>query len=662
MNDQQIDQLLANAERQLASLDGPVDLNLPGIESAPAVDVQNLIATILPVVDSRIAQATQFTPALPGPPGRDGLVTPEEVRAVVQEEVSKIPQPKNGRDGRDGKPGQLLRQIVRSPEYRASAVDYFAGVGGVTRSVEDRLRFEVYAEDYGAIGDGVTDDSAAIQSAINVVSTAGGGRVKFRAKTYLIGSTLTLPSKVVLSGVGSTVSIIKAKASFNADMIKSTNYDSLVGSDTWLVADGNQYAFGLEHIKLDGNKTNQSSGDGVKFYGKRLYINDVIITSVKGEAWHSESNETIPGTPSLNGDDLPEGLIRGLYIWDADGSGFIFRGQHDTVIDSLIVGRCGGWGAKWETSAASDYNGASDIKFAHVYACTSGGITVSAVCRFDHLISESNFGEGLVVTATSGDLSQFGIVQLYGNCRTTGTFNGTIAAAKVTVSNIQIKDDSRAKSGLKVTGNFTTIGAFHAEGQSSTGTGLQIEGQCQRIRGTINGYSGVGATGLLTGSGTQLTNSNIDITANNCTTCWDNASTGSLNRYSIDGFAATGQTFFTGDGPNAADRSEIWHVLGNNEAGSPSRYLSEIRKLSSNIDLNSTTEQSITVDCTELLGLTPEAEDIQATLYYTGSNTTFVIQYIKLHSISSSTITFKVKLSTAAGSAETGQLAVVARL
>lgn len=54
---------------------------------------------------------------------------------------------------------------------------------------------------YGAIGDGVTDDTSAIQSAINAASASpNGGRVVFDIGVYKLTSTLTVPSFVTLEG------------------------------------------------------------------------------------------------------------------------------------------------------------------------------------------------------------------------------------------------------------------------------------------------------------------------------------------------------------------------------------------------------------------------------------------------------------------------------
>jgi hypothetical protein len=56
---------------------------------------------------------------------------------------------------------------------------------------------------FGAIGNGVADDTAAIQSAINAAVAVGGGVVYFPSGTYLIsGNGLTFYSSVVLRGTG----------------------------------------------------------------------------------------------------------------------------------------------------------------------------------------------------------------------------------------------------------------------------------------------------------------------------------------------------------------------------------------------------------------------------------------------------------------------------
>lgn len=61
---------------------------------------------------------------------------------------------------------------------------------------------------YGAAGDGVKDDTVAIQSAINVASAAGGGTVYLPSGTYIAGM-LQLKSSVLVVGAGKNLTIVR---------------------------------------------------------------------------------------------------------------------------------------------------------------------------------------------------------------------------------------------------------------------------------------------------------------------------------------------------------------------------------------------------------------------------------------------------------------------
>lgn len=83
------------------------------------------------------------------------------------------------------------------------------GVGAVARTVRAKIREMTSVLDFGAQGDGVTDDTTAIQAAINAVNGAGGGILFFPIGTYICSSTLSMLQTVTLQGAGKAVSMLK---------------------------------------------------------------------------------------------------------------------------------------------------------------------------------------------------------------------------------------------------------------------------------------------------------------------------------------------------------------------------------------------------------------------------------------------------------------------
>lgn len=106
------------------------------------------------------------------------------------------------------------------------------------------------ASDYGALGNGRSDDTQALQAAIDAAGAAGGGTVQLTPGTYLIsgdngGPALTLPANVIIegpAGYGTEVVLKLAGGAQDTSALLSS-----AGDNT-----------GARFLTLDGNRSNTS--------------------------------------------------------------------------------------------------------------------------------------------------------------------------------------------------------------------------------------------------------------------------------------------------------------------------------------------------------------------------------------------------------------------
>lgn len=103
----------------------------------------------------------------------------------------------------------------------ASNVNFLqAGTGAVSRTVQARLRETISVKDFGAVGDGVTDDTAAIQAALDYAYNGGASPARavfMPSGDYVVSSQLTLRCSLIGEGppLNSTGSTIKWTGSGN---------------------------------------------------------------------------------------------------------------------------------------------------------------------------------------------------------------------------------------------------------------------------------------------------------------------------------------------------------------------------------------------------------------------------------------------------------------
>jgi Pectate lyase superfamily protein len=211
-----------------------------------------------------------------------------------------------------------------------------------------------YPEDYGAVGDGSTNDTAAIQDTID--AAAGGGTVQFGPKTYLVNGTprtdrrgnaiLALPinpsggtlenTYIVLQGAGSGNTMIKTTVS--GQSYSATNGPpSILGSPTREVtgAGGPTVSLGVILRGIDFQVKTDASGPviaSVDFGG----LSHATVEDC--EIW-SDNRSVQPLRAHTFGLRMPRDLNSGrIRITDAKVFGFyanIVHGTAHLVLDQV---------------------------------------------------------------------------------------------------------------------------------------------------------------------------------------------------------------------------------------------------------------------------------------------------------------------------------------
>lgn len=164
----------------------------------------------------------------------------------------------------------------------------------VARTQHDVNADYISVKDFGAVGDGVTDDTSAIQNALNAVKNFSA-TLFIPSGTYLISDTLTVYSETVVVGSGRS-SVIKMAPNVNKDILKSVNADNLWGVTDKSVLDSAEqlYDLTLQDFVIDGGVTDWSDkpkGNGISIWGSRLDFSGIGIFNIAGCGLRTEFSD-----------------------------------------------------------------------------------------------------------------------------------------------------------------------------------------------------------------------------------------------------------------------------------------------------------------------------------------------------------------------------------
>ena len=369
-------------------------------------------------------------------------------------------------------PAACLARTAQQPSRRTA--------GGRTISVRQ----------FGARGDGRSDDRASIQEAINSVARSGGGTVFFPAGTYMVSRAgesavaLGLKSGVTLEGEGKAT-IIRLQA----------------GSGGHVVNVVRETDCAIRNMVVDGNRNAQTStGHAIRSGGvTRFRLENLLVMN----AFHYGIG--------LEGETSREVTIENVVIQDCGGDGIDIKNRNSAnfsvSIANVTILR---WGLRSdkETQAAIDCRGQvrlSNIRISQPGADDSVGIRMrqgelrdsnglgahgSVLDGFDIRMGSGRRQIGITVVARQVAISGGSVTGGFRGLivQAAGFSGSSIAVSKCSDSGILVDSGTARFSGDKaLLSNCSITGCG--------GSGIEIEADDARIVGCK--ISGNGRHGLL---------------------------------------------------------------------------------------------------------------------------------------------------------------------
>lgn len=218
-----------------------------------------------------------------------------------------------------------------------------AGAGSIVTDVQSKLRERVSVKDFGAVGDGVTDDTAAIQAALRDAALSGA-TLQFPPGTYVVTSTISLvPADLGISNRGVTIEGIGAYYGVQIKYTGAGYAFSFVG----IGAEGGQpiTRFQVKNIAITGDNNTTSEGG---FLFERCYV--VRLEDCSAVSWAKSTahavqirnvfNFEVSGGNYSNG--FPNG--QGSHVFRVGSKSPDAWNTSNVIIRNTLIQRAGGYG------------------------------------------------------------------------------------------------------------------------------------------------------------------------------------------------------------------------------------------------------------------------------------------------------------------------------
>lgn len=523
-----------------------------------------------------------------------------------------------------------------------------------------RLLYELYATYLGAAFDGVTDDTAFINSILTTASAHGRGDIVGLRYGKAMSKGVTIPNGMFLDGRGQKQTLLENVDPDTAGfVVESEGFDTLTGTNAWFTSEGVPSFFGIRSLGVYGGKrpptVSTEDRGNIRLYGKSITMRDIMSFNCDGVGLITECGDQTGQTEEY---DMPEGDSGNIKIKRSGGTGWIDKGPHDHVVWSTQIAEAGYaevasptgslYGYEMRKSAGV-YVGHGERVLMHIYGTKGSGIKINHAIHSAMMISESNTHLDVIFSSTAQNC-YVGWLQTYGSAGDGGTepsIDIEAGAVSINIGLWQSTGATTAQYGMRNAGRSVQSGISAKFAAGKTGYGLKDSGENSRFHGHIEGWSGTGGRGVDLDDASY---SNYDLILRNCKAAlaMSNDIRGVMFKAVVQLVAgqqvmdSTTQAFLLALG-DVARRSNSFHIRGQiaNDA-----VASASKEISATLDV--TTVGLKTVVLNHPWPLVPVSRDCVVSLDFNGDTApAYVIPMWGFLSATSTTVTLQYLVTTA---------------
>ena len=360
-----------------------------------------------------------------------------------------------------------------APTVTAATVSYNEGAtGAVTTNVEAKLQQIVSAQDFGATGNGSTDDTAAIQAAITSLNTTGG-TVYLPRGTYKVSSTLNIThNNITIAGDGKGATTISTYVA-SGDIISFTS-----------LAHG-----GVRDLAITAS-TAQTTGAGIHFTNcDNVRASNILV----GYGLYT-------GIQIDGGTAMFENYVDNFEISSCTFGiliGATGAQPQDVFISTGVIGSCSNAGIHMYQGSGIYVDTVDIISSNKGIATYPGSVQNVSNCFFDTVLCDTCTSNGWSFFSNGGRVEQVNMINCWGSTNTNHGIELSAQCNAFSITNFRAINNKQC--GIYLQGS-TNVGLVNCQVMSNSMqgsnlyAGLAIDGACSDIT-VIGGKYGSGWEG-----------------------------------------------------------------------------------------------------------------------------------------------------------------------